>query len=172
MFMVKNSNTLRGFSSFDSPLGEIAIFIENNKIVEVHLEGDRDFSAVTDGWTRDPDAPLLRQARKQFAEYFAGMRKEFDLPLAMHGTDFQRRVWAALTRIPSGQARTYQDVANEIGEPLAVRAVGAAIGRNPICIIVPCHRVVSSSGSLGGYRSGIERKQQLLALEGAQTRGL
>lgn len=166
--MVKKSDTLRSFGSFDSPLGEITIFIDNGKIIEADLEGGCRNMPISDEWRHDPDAPLLRRARRQFAEYFAGVRKEFDLPLALHGTKFQQQVWAALMRIPSGQSRTYQDIANAIGEPTAVRAVGTAIGRNPIVIIVPCHRVVGSDGSLGGYGPGVGRKQQLLALEGAR----
>ena len=114
------------------------------------------------------DDAVLREARKQLAAYFAGDLKKFDLPLAPSGTDFQERVWKALRTIPFGKTASYADIALKIGAPKAMRAVGAANGRNPIAIIVPCHRVIGANGSMTGFGGGIERKQFLLALEQGQ----
>jgi methylated-DNA-[protein]-cysteine S-methyltransferase len=109
--------------------------------------------------------PVLVEAARQLAEYFAGERKQFELPLDFVGTDFQRQVWRALRAIPFGQTRSYRDIARQIGHPKAVRAVGAANGRNPIAIIAPCHRVIGSNGKLTGYGGGLPVKAHLLALE-------
>lgn len=114
-----------------------------------------------------PDDPLLQQAAAQIAEYFAGRRAHFDLPLDLHGTAFQQAVWRALCAIDAGATQSYAEVARSIGAAQAVRAVGAAVGRNPVSVIVPCHRVVGADGSLTGYAGGLERKRALLTLEGA-----
>ena len=113
-----------------------------------------------------PPAPPLPQLAAQLREYFAGKRKTFDFPLAPRGTEFQLAVWNALLEIPYGDTVTYAELARRIGKPSAVRAVGAANGANPIPVIIPCHRVIGSNGTLTGYGGGIERKQWLLALEG------
>ena len=115
----------------------------------------------------DPDHRVLDQAATQLREYFEGARRSFDLPLAPEGTAFQRRVWAALGEIGFGQTRSYGEIAAAIGRPSASRAVGAANGRNPLPVIVPCHRVIGSDGSLTGYAGGLARKRWLLAHEGA-----
>ena len=109
--------------------------------------------------------PILRRAAAQLAEYFAGTRTRFDLPLAPVGTEFQRRVWVATSAIPFGETATYGEIARKIGVPNGSRAVGGALNRNPICIVVPCHRVVGSSGKLTGYDGGVDRKAFLLTLE-------
>ena len=113
-----------------------------------------------------PTDPLLKKAVKQLDEYFAGRRKEFNLPLSMKGTAFQKKVWAALQEIPYGETRSYGDIAKAIGKPKAARAVGMANNRNPVSIIVPCHRVIGSNGSLVGYGGGLKAKEFLLKLEG------
>lgn len=111
------------------------------------------------------DTPLFQQARRQLEEYFAGERQVFSLPLSPRGTDFQRRVWQALQAIPYGQTCTYGDIARQVGSPKAFRAVGMANHRNPISIIIPCHRVIGASGGLTGYGGGLPLKQALLELE-------
>lgn len=121
---------------------------------------------------RDDQLPILREAARQLGEYFAGTRRRFDLALDFAGTEFQRQVWAALLTIPFGETRSYSDIARQIGNPSAVRAVGAANGRNPISIIAPCHRVIGASGSLTGFAGGLPAKQYLLALEGRQSLAL
>ncbi|MFL6660922.1 MAG: methylated-DNA--[protein]-cysteine S-methyltransferase [Rhizobacter sp.] len=120
----------------------------------------------------DPDDALLRDAAAQLADYFAGRTTSFDVPLDLRGTDFQRGVWQALLRIGAGETRSYREVAQAVGSAGAVRAVGAAIGKNPLSIVVPCHRVVGSDGALTGYAGGVERKRALLVLEGAAIRTL
>ena len=114
-----------------------------------------------------PQHPLLQQAAAEFDDYFAGRRREFALPLDPLGTPFQQRVWQALLRIPMGRLSTYGAIARELGVPDAARAVGAAVGRNPLGVIVPCHRVIGSNGSLTGYAAGLPRKETLLRMEGA-----
>ena len=115
-------------------------------------------------WERDAD-PILVDAVLQIREYFTGRRRQFELPLDLRGTPFQQKVWSALLEIPFGETRTYAQVARAVGVPAAVRAVGAANAANPVAIIVPCHRVVSTGGKLGGYAGGLEMKKRLLALE-------
>jgi methylated-DNA-[protein]-cysteine S-methyltransferase len=115
-----------------------------------------------------PDRPPLPEVRQQLAEYFAGARRAFALPLAPAGTEFERRVWQALVAIPYGETRSYAEVAQAIGRPAACRAVGRANGSNPIAIVIPCHRVIGSDGSLTGYGGGLDLKRFLLDLEGGQ----
>jgi methylated-DNA-[protein]-cysteine S-methyltransferase len=119
-------------------------------------------------WQVDPQRCLFDQLQQQLAEYFARKRQQFDLPLNPQGSEFQQRVWTALLKIPYGQTRSYAEQAVLIGDIKAVRAVGAANGRNPIGIIIPCHRVVGSNGSLTGYAGGLAQKDFLLRLEGSR----
>ena len=116
----------------------------------------------------EPQNPLLQDTMRQLQEYFAGTRKSFSIPLDLQGTDFQKKVWNVLLSIPYGETRSYSDIARAIGKPDAVRAVGAANGRNPLSIIVPCHRVIGQNGSLTGYAGGLEIKKMLLDLENSQ----
>ncbi|USD67981.1 methylated-DNA--[protein]-cysteine S-methyltransferase [Vibrio sp. SCSIO 43136] len=115
--------------------------------------------------TQDDTHPILVKAKSQLDEYLSGIRTEFDLPLDAKGTEFQRQIWHALTQIPYGKSWSYQQLADHIGNPKAVRAVGLANGKNPISVIVPCHRVIGKSGKLTGYAGGLERKKALLELE-------
>ena len=120
----------------------------------------------------DPEAPPLPELERQLAEYFAGRRRDFDLPLEPIGTDFQQRCWRALVEIPYGETRTYAAQAAAVGRPGAFRAVGRANHDNPIAVVIPCHRVVGSNGSLTGYAGGLDLKRRLLELEGALPRSL
>jgi methylated-DNA-[protein]-cysteine S-methyltransferase len=143
-----------------SPVGDVLLVANDEGLTALHFSPfDPPAGAPT------PDAPLLQRAVAQLGEYFAGERTAFDLPLAPPGTAFQRRVWDELARIPYGTTTTYGAVAQRLGDPRCVRAVGLANGRNPLGIVVPCHRVVGADGNLRGYAGGIERKQRLLALE-------
>ncbi|WP_341910756.1 methylated-DNA--[protein]-cysteine S-methyltransferase [Polaromonas sp. YR568] len=118
-------------------------------------------------WPSDPDHPVLKEVMQQLTAYFAGQRSRFDVPLDLaHGTAFQQSVWQALLAIPQGDTASYSEVGRRIGKPAAVRAVGAAVGRNPVSIIVPCHRVMGANGALTGYAGGLDRKTALLQLEG------
>jgi len=155
------------YDIFPSPIGDITASTDGVAVTALHIEGDRYFTAVPTEWTRQSTHPLLIQLQAELGEYFAGTRVRFDVPVAFEGTEFQRSVWKALQGIPSGKAVSYRTLAEAIGRPKAVRAVGTAVGRNPLCIVVPCHRVLASDGSLGGYVAGLDRKQLLLTLEGA-----
>jgi methylated-DNA-[protein]-cysteine S-methyltransferase len=149
-----------------SPVGELTLCSNGAAITGLHIAGDRYFAGPPADWVRRPDDPLLQEARRQLSEYFAGRRRRFDLPLAPAGTPFQRAVWSALVGIPAGATTSYGELAASIGRPSAARAVGTAIGRNPVCIIVPCHRVLAAGGAFGGYVAGAACKQLLLATEG------
>lgn len=151
----------------DSPVGPLTLVAAGGALTGLYMSLQRHLPAP--GAFGEPDAgqegELFAEASSQLGQYFAGERTEFDLRLAMDGTAFQRRVWAALRGIPYGQTVSYGQLADRIGQPTAPRAVGLANGKNPIGIIVPCHRVVGADGSLTGYGGGIERKQYLLAHE-------
>jgi methylated-DNA-[protein]-cysteine S-methyltransferase len=156
------------FTRLPSPVGTLKLIASDSALVAVVW---RDHSAghVPEDEAVESNAhPLLEETARQLGEYFAGERRAFDLPLELMGTDFQRRVWTELTRIPYGETRSYADIARHIGQPAAVRAVGAANGRNPISIIVPCHRVIGTSGALTGFGGGLDAKARLLALEAPQ----
>lgn len=122
----------------------------------------------TDGEILDQ---VLLSAKEQLEEYFAGKRKNFDMPIGLGGTDFQRKVWMEVAKIPFGQTTTYMKLSHKLGNPAAIRAVGAAIGANPILVILPCHRILGSDGSLTGYAGGLDRKKALLELEGHAFQG-
>jgi methylated-DNA-[protein]-cysteine S-methyltransferase len=149
----------------ESPLGRMLLMSDGSALTGLHFEREKYFPPLGKDWTEAPAAPVLARAARQVREYFAGARTRFDLPLAPSGTPFQQRVWRELLRIPCGTTVTYGDIARGIGAPNSVRAVGAAIGRNRISIVVPCHRVVGSDGTLTGYAGGLERKRALLAHE-------
>jgi methylated-DNA-[protein]-cysteine S-methyltransferase len=154
------------FKTIDSPVGQLKLVAAGPKLVAILWEHDKP-SRVRLGPMRDsPQDPVLLRAEQQLREYFAGARTHFDLELEFAGTDFQKNVWRALLDIPYGQTRSYAQIAAQIGRPKAVRAVGAANGRNPLSIVAPCHRVVGKSGELTGYAGGLPAKQLLLALEG------
>lgn len=155
------------YDIFDSPIGTLTVASDGIAIAELHIEGDRYFSEIPKSWIKDTNDPLLKQAKLELAEYFSGTRKKFEVPMKAHGTEFQTQVWTALQNIQAGSTTTYSEIAQKINKPKAVRAVGTAVGRNPICIMVPCHRVLASNGSLGGFVAGLERKQALLGVEGA-----
>lgn len=156
------------FTEFPSPIGTLELRGTEAALTGVFMEGHRHGAPRADGAVRD--AEPLREARRQLEEYFAGERREFSLALAPAGTDFQKSVWQALRGIPYGATMSYGELAARIGNPRAVRAVGLANGRNPISIVVPCHRVIGADGSLTGYGGGLERKRFLLALEGGSPR--
>ena len=153
------------FCHFQSPIGRLLLTSDGTALTGLYMEPSRKAQS-TDGWREDPTVAPLAAALRQLGEYFAGTRREFDLPLRMRGTEFQQRVWRELTVIPFGQTWSYGELAKRIDNPSASRAVGLANGRNPISIIVPCHRVIGADGSLTGYGGGLERKSWLLAHEG------
>jgi len=150
---------------FESPLGQMLLARTERGLAGVWFEGQKDHPGHLDAPVV-PDDPLLSAAAAQLTDYFEGRTAHFDLPLDLHGTAFQRSVWQALLGIAAGGTRSYGDIAREVGSPRGVRAVGAAVGKNPVSVIVPCHRVLGTDGTLTGYAGGIDRKRALLVLEG------
>jgi len=150
---------------YQSPLGPMIVAATARGLAGVWFEGQRHLPACS-AWPLEAEHPLLRKAIFQLDEYFAGTRAQFDLPLDLQGgTAFQQSVWQALLSIPRGGTTSYGALSRHVGRAAAVRAVGAAVGRNPVSIVVPCHRVLGSDGLLTGYAGGLERKQALLRLE-------
>ncbi|TAJ55693.1 MAG: methylated-DNA--[protein]-cysteine S-methyltransferase [Nevskiaceae bacterium] len=152
------------YTTITSPVGELTLSAVGGRLTGVLFEDNR-YPPDREGWRRDDADTALLMARRQLEEYFAGTRTDFDLPISPKGTEFQQRVWAALLEIPFGETRSYGEQARLIGDYKAVRAVGLANGRNPIPVIVPCHRVIGADGSMTGFGGGIERKKWLLAHE-------
>lgn len=157
------------YTLMPSPVGTLTLVSQDQRLIAVLWEQERENRVRLGPLQRDDRCPVLIETAHQLSEYFAGKRRRFDLALAFTGTAFQRQVWDALLSIPFGETRTYGQIAQQIGNPSAVRAVGAANGRNPISIIAPCHRVIGASGGLTGFAGGLAAKQYLLALEGRQT---
>lgn len=159
------------FITLPSPVGELKLVANGSRLVAILWENDKPNRVRLGPMSEAPDNPLLMKTARQLAEYFAGQRQCFDLELDFVGTDFQKKVWAALLTIPFGETRTYSQIAEQIGHPAAVRAVGAANGKNPLSIVAPCHRVIGASGKLTGFAGGLEAKERLLVLEGGQRPG-
>lgn len=155
-------------TSISSPVGTLHLAASDDALLAVVWRRHSTPQLPFDSAIERPDHPVLIRTIRQLGEYFAGQRRAFELPLEFRGTDFQRRAWQALMTIPYGETRSYAQMARQIGSPAAVRAVGAANGRNPISIIAPCHRVIGSSGELTGFGGGIEAKAWLLAHEAPQ----
>ncbi len=153
------------YKHMDSPVGILTLVAKAEKLVAVLWEHERPNRVALGELKADNDAPILLETERQLREYFSGQRTEFDLELEFHGTTFQQQVWQALLTIPYGETRSYAEIAEQIGNIKAVRAVGAANGRNPISIIAPCHRVIGSDGKLTGFAGGMTAKAKLLQLE-------
>ena len=154
------------YRRIDSPVGMLTLVASDRHLVAIAWQKEAD-AAPFDATPEATPHPVLEEAERQLRAYFAGERREFDLPLDFHGTEFQRQVWHALLAIPFGETRSYRDIAVQLGRPTATRAVGAANGRNPIPIVAPCHRVIGTNGSLTGFGGGLENKAFLLDLERA-----
>ena|ERR1700730_2620447 len=153
----------------DSPIGRLKLVATDEGLAGILWENDRPRRVRLDIEAEDNRHPVLIETERQLKEYFAGQRKTFDVKLDLVGTAFQRKVWTALLTIPFGETRSYGQIARQIGNPDAVRAVGNANGRNPVSIIAPCHRVIGSTGTLTGFAGGLDAKAHLLALEGAKS---
>jgi len=154
-------------STIDSPVGELSLVASDRALVALVWRREAHRGAFHNA-AEQPEHGVLRETTRQLREYFAGKRRQFDLELDFRGTDFQRRVWSTLLTIPYGETRTYGQIAEQIGNPTAVRAVGAANGRNPISIVAPCHRVIGMNGDLTGFGGGLDAKAYLLNLEAPQ----
>ena len=153
------------FTHAPSPLGELTVAASGGELYGVWFAGQKYFPAIDMSWAEDAQAPVLREAVAQLAAYFAGTRTRFDLPLAIRGTHFQQVVWTAIAAVEFGTTTTYGALAAHTGNASSVRAAGAATGRNPWSIVIPCHRIVGGGGALTGYAGGLERKRALLAHE-------
>ena len=154
------------YTLMPSPVGQLTLVARDGKLSAILWETERANRVRLGELHEANDSPVLLEAQRQLQEYFAGTRSQFTLELDFSGTGFQKQVWQALLTIPFGETRSYSQIAQQIGNPRAVRAVGAANGRNPISIIAPCHRVIGASGELTGFAGGLQAKQYLLALEG------
>lgn len=158
------------YKMMNSPVGTLTLVANDSKLAAILWEDDQPTRVRLGKMTADKNNAVLLETERQLIEYFAGTRTRFDVPLEFTGTDFQKQVWQALLTIPFGETRSYRDVAEQIGNIKAVRAVGAANGRNPISIIAPCHRVIGTSGDLTGFAGGMKAKEMLLLLEGHELR--
>lgn len=157
------------FFDYDLEIGSFRIVDNGEAITQISLMGKHGGTraqAEEAAAAKEEETSLIRKASEQLREYLAGERREFDLPLAPQGTEFQRKAWAELCRIPYGETRSYKQIAEAIGSPKGFRAVGMANNRNPIIIVIPCHRVIGANGGMVGYGGGLEVKEKLLALEG------
>lgn len=158
------------YKLMDSPLGKLTLVANGSKLSAILWENDKPTRVRFDSMSEAGNSPILAEAERQLNEYFAGKRNSFELELDFAGTEFQKKVWQALLTIPFGETRSYTDIAVQVGNAKAVRAVGAANGKNPISIVAPCHRVIGASGDLTGFAGGLRAKEFLLALEGGGTR--
>ncbi len=158
------------YTEFDCPLGTLRAVANGAALCGLYFIGQKHMPEIDPSWQRGDDSPLFAHLRAALGEYFDGIRRDFDLPLALGGTAFQLAVWRALQEIPCGATLSYGELARRVGRPGSVRAVAAAVGRNPVSLVLPCHRVVGADGGLTGYAGGIERKRALLELEAAAAR--
>jgi methylated-DNA-[protein]-cysteine S-methyltransferase len=156
------------YTKMKSPVGLLTLIASDKGLAAILWENDDPHRVRVASEAEDKDHPILAEVKEQLAEYFAGKRTEFTVGLDPIGTDFQKKVWHALSTIPFGETRSYGAIAKQIGKPTASRAVGAANGKNPISIIVPCHRVIGSTGQLTGFAGGLKVKAHLLSHEGVQ----
>jgi methylated-DNA-[protein]-cysteine S-methyltransferase len=153
------------YDFYGSPHGQMLLVANSDALSGVYFDGQKYLPGIAPQWRRDARHATLRQAKRELAEYFGGARKRFEVALAAEGTPFQRSVWKVISSVAFGETITYGELAHRAGCAGSARAAGAATGRNPIGIIVPCHRIVGADGSLTGYAGGLDRKRALLALE-------
>lgn len=151
----------------ESPIGNLLLTANGRSLTGLHMQAQKYFPSLNEDWQESEELEVLQQTQAQLAEYFAHQRQQFDLPIESVGTKFQKKVWHLLQEIPFGATISYGTLAKMVGNPNASRAVGAANGRNPLGIVIPCHRVIASNGALTGYAGGVDRKQWLLQHEQA-----
>ena len=162
-------NSIRSICRTPSPLGELLLVADGDALCGVYFEGQKYFPEHAMQWHEDPRLPLFVEAISQLRQYFEGTRTAFDLPLMPGGTQFQRGVWKSIGDVPYGLTIAYAELARHCGRPSSVRAAAAATGRNPLTLVIPCHRIIGSDGALTGYAGGLERKRALLALESRRS---
>ena len=163
------TDTVTNVTIYDSPVGVLTLTAQDGRLTGLHMDDQRYAPPRSDEWEEDPRP--FKAVVEQLDAYFAGELVDFDVPLEMAGTDFQQRVWSGLRTIPYGRTWSYKQLAEQVGNAKAVRAVGLANGRNPVGIIVPCHRVIGADGSLTGYGGGLDRKRWLLEHEARHKAG-
>jgi methylated-DNA-[protein]-cysteine S-methyltransferase len=159
------------YEKVESPLGEILIATDGKYLTGTHFSTDRHFKQIPSEWEEDPRQPVLIKTKQQLNKYFDGSQQQFEIPLAFVGTKLQHEVWQKLQQVPFGKTISYKQLAQQTKNPKAIRAVASAVGKNPIAIIIPCHRIIAHDGSLGGYGSGLDHKKFLLRLEGTSKFG-
>ena len=162
---------MRYYDTYESPQGRMLLVATDDGIAGIYFERQKYFPRKDKEWRRAPDHAALKRAKRELGEYFAGRRTRFDVPLDPQGTAFQRKVWNAIVKVAYGRTLSYGELAKRAGQAGSARAAGAATGRNPIGIIVPCHRIMGANGALTGYAGGIGRKRALLALEAGMRPG-
>jgi len=162
---------MRYFDTYESPHGRMLLVATEKGLAGLYFAGQKYFPRKDKAWRRAPNHPPLLQAKRELKEYFAGKRSRFAVALDPQGTAFQRKVWKAIAKVGFGKTLTYAELAKRAGAAGSFRAAGAATGRNPLSVIVPCHRIVGSSGALTGYAGGLNRKRALLGLEGVAPTG-
>lgn len=153
------------YTKVQSPVGELTLICDRTQLLAILWEKEKRGRVKLPLGKMNSSHPILKEAKKQLGEYFQGKRNDFDLPLGFNGTEFQKLVWQTLLKIPYGQTATYSALAKKIGRPKSARAVGSANGRNPLSIVVPCHRVIGKNDDLVGFAGGLDVKRQLLGLE-------
>jgi len=163
--MTTGKRIMKSYNTIKTPMGDLMLVANTSELIGLYFAGCDHIPAELKQWKRDARHPILRQANVQLQEYFTGKRTEFSLPLHVTGTDFQERVWWQIALIPYGKTISYADLAYKAGKPKAVRAAGANTGRNPLSIVIPCHRVIGKNGGITGYAGGLDKKRYLLELE-------
>lgn len=153
------------YSILESPIGDLMLVADDSALTGLYFVGCDHVPAASQHWKVDAQHAVFRQAARQLQEYFARKREDFSLPLRLSGTEFQEKIWRQIALIPFGETVSYTDLAERAGAPRAIRAAGTTTGRNPISIIIPCHRIVGKNGSMCGFAGGLEKKQRLLKLE-------
>jgi len=161
----RTTTNIMNYSIIKSPIGDLMLVADVSAVTGLYFADCDHIPPASKQWILNAQHPVLQQATEQLQEYFAGRRKAFSVPLRLEGTDFQQRVWRQIALIPHGETITYSDLALRAGAPQAIRAAGTTTGRNPVSIIIPCHRVMGKNGSLCGFAGGLERKRHLLELE-------
>jgi methylated-DNA-[protein]-cysteine S-methyltransferase len=163
---IGETNMTTYFQRHDSPIGELLLLSNGEALTALHITAGKYVPTVIEPWVNKPTLPIFEQTRRELDAYFKGTLHRFTLPMMPEGTEFQKQAWQALTQIAYGKTCTYGEQALRMGNPKAMRAVGAANGKNPIGIIIPCHRVIGANGALTGYAGGLHNKEFLLKLEG------
>jgi methylated-DNA-[protein]-cysteine S-methyltransferase len=163
--MKGRKNSVKYYSIIESPVNDLMLVADDSALTGIYFAGCDHIPVASQHWTPNARHPVLKQTAKQLQEYFAGKRTSFSLPLRVAGTGFQEKVWRQIALIPCGKTISYSELAKRAGAPHAIRAVGTATGRNPLSIVIPCHRVMGKNGSLCGFAGGLAKKQQLLELE-------